>query len=256
MPVVLVIIIAAGWIVILGPSILKRRSHGGTGISSISNFHRQLRVLEHSGQKPIMAPAYRLHAVGGEGPSRSGPPYPEVSAVPVLTVVGAKELPRPALAFLGEPSGDPEDGRRSAGPPSHAAAVGTGGAIDEFDQGEGLWDAAPPARSPDMHARHLARRRRRDTLGVLAAVFLLSFMVGFIPGAAVIWSVTALSGVALVAYVALLVQMRRLAEERERKLHYLRPPSGERVDPRRAPGAPAYSSGRYAHPSNGAVAAR
>ena len=256
MPVVLVVIIAAGWIIMLGPSLLKRRAHSGGGINSISHFHRQLRVLENSGPKPIVAPAYRLHTVPGERAASSAPRYPEVSAVPVLTVVGAKELPRPALAFLGEPVEDPEDGRRSAVTPPRTGSVGTQGAIDDLVREAGRSGVELPGRSPDIHARHLARRRRRDTLGVLAMVFLLSFMVGFVPGATVVWAVTALSGVALVSYVALLVHMRRLAEERERKLHYLRPPAGDGTDPRRSPGMPVYSSGRYAHPSNGAAAVR
>ena len=256
MPVVLVVIIAVGWIVILGPSMLKRRAHSGAGINSISHFHRQLRVLENSGPKPIVAPAYRLHTVPGERAASSGTRFPEGSAVPVLTVVGAKEMPRPALAFLGEPPEDPPDGRRSAVTPPHAGTVGTQSAIDDLDRGAGRLGAELPARSPDIQARHLARRRRRDTLGVLAMVFLLTFMVGFVPGATVVWAVTALSGVALVSYVALLVHMRRLAEERERKLHYLRPPAGDGTDPRRSPGMPVYSSGRYAHPSNGAAAVR
>src|SRR5665811_1335813 len=102
MPVILVIIIVTAWIVILGPNLMKRRSRAAGGINSISHFHRALRILEHSAPEPIVPPAYRLGSVGGTG----GPPrtagYPEVSAVPVLSVVGADKLRRPALAFLGE----------------------------------------------------------------------------------------------------------------------------------------------------------
>ena len=90
--------------------------------------------------------------------------------------------------------------------------------------GSGSAVLARPRPAPaDPVARHLVRRRRRDTLGVLVAVFVVTMMIGFVPGAAAAWVVTALSGVALVAYVALLVRLRRMAEEREQKLHYLRP---------------------------------
>ena len=74
------------------------------GDQSITHFHHQLRILEHSAPEPIVAPAYRLRAVDGGG-TPTGITYPGPPP-PKLTVVGAKELPRPALAFLGEP-GDP-----------------------------------------------------------------------------------------------------------------------------------------------------
>src|SRR5450631_1784659 len=115
MPVVVVIIIVAAWAVILGPSLFKRRARTG-GDQSISHFHYQLRVLEQRAPEPIVAPAYRLRAVDGSGTPTSIH-YPETGRPPVLTVVGAKELPRPALAFLGEPEvSEPvaDDGRTAS----------------------------------------------------------------------------------------------------------------------------------------------
>ena len=52
MPVILVIIIVAAWIVILGPNLIRRRSNSGNGTTSISHFHRQLQILEHSRPRP------------------------------------------------------------------------------------------------------------------------------------------------------------------------------------------------------------
>ncbi len=101
---ILVIIIVAAWIVILAPSLMKRRSQGVGEIGSISHFHRQLRVLEHSGPQPIVTPAYRLRSVDGGGVTTQVPGGPEAPA-PVLSVVGASQLPRPALAFLGDDPG-------------------------------------------------------------------------------------------------------------------------------------------------------
>ena len=98
---ILVVVIVVAWLAILGPQLMKRRSRAA-GVTSVSHFRRSLRVLEHSAPDPIVKPAFRLRAVGGPGQSQPGSPYPEVSAMPVLTVVGADQLPRPALAFLGE----------------------------------------------------------------------------------------------------------------------------------------------------------
>jgi hypothetical protein len=230
MPVILVIIIAIAWIAILAPNMMRRRTRPGNGISSISHFHRQLAVLEHSAPDPIVAPAYRLRAVEGSGSS-----YPDGSdpaAAPVLTVVGADRLPRPALAFLGR------DGRDGCEPP--AAPVAT--------------PVVPPWRTSSP-ARHLARRRRRDTLGVLTVLFVSTLLLGSLLGADAVWVVSATSGVALAAYVALLVRLRRVADERSRKLHYLQA-QGVGPSAGRSVAAPPAWTGRFAHPSNQAFAAR
>jgi hypothetical protein len=254
MPVMLVVVIVVAWIVILGPNLLKRRSQGGS-TNSISHFHRQLRVLEHSGPTPIVAPAYRLHAIGGNGDTRGGPGFPELGAAPVLTVVGANELPRPALAFLG--ADPPEALPRQDPREDHMSAAGFEPALSDEE-----WAPGTPARAHDAHSRahdsssrQLARRRRRDTLGVLAVAFVGSLLIGSITGTSMMWALCALSGAALVAYVALLVHLRRMAEEREHKLHFLRPDVQGGTGTGRVTGSP-YMSGRYAHPSNQAFVAR
>ena len=247
MPVVLVIIIVAAWAVILGPNLLKRRAHSG-GDQSITHFHHQLRVLEQRAPEPIVAPAYRLRAVDGTG-SPTGIHYPDDGRPPVLTVVGAKELPRPALAFLGEPEvhdpspttrydADPyADRADDAYAPPHVAPEGA--------------LAAP--RGAEVVTRAQARRRRRDTLTVLFGVFTVMLLVGLLTGATAAWAVAGLDGVALAAYVVLLVHLRRMAQERELKLHYLDPAA---VRPARLGGPPSYVGGRYAHPSSQQAVAR
>jgi hypothetical protein len=89
----------------------------------------------------------------------------------------------------------------------------------------------------------------------MAAFVVGTLAIGFVPGASVAWIFTALSGVALAAYVALLVHLRRMAEERERKLRYLRPERSVRPEPSTGLGDPISISGRYAHPSYQAYAA-
>jgi hypothetical protein len=96
----------------------------------------------------------------------------------------------------------------------------------------------------------------------MAIVFVGTLLIGCIPGASGAWVVTVIAGVALASYVGLLVRMRRLAEERGRKLHYLHTGVGGVTDPS-DPGhssalgsRPVRVSGRYAHPSSQAAAAR
>jgi hypothetical protein len=264
--VALVIIIVMAWLVILGPSLVKRRSRTAGGVNSISHFHRQLRILESSAPEPIVTPAFRLRSVNGSpagpGPDRSTGAA-AVTVTPKLCAVGADLLPRPALAFLGQDA---------AGTTAGAIATGDG----SIDAWNGVASGRPPVPSrsasrPPQDVRAAVRRRRRDTLTVLAGLVATTFLVGFIPGARPAWIVTLLSALALAAYVAMLVQMRKLAEEREQKLHRLLPRYGhvddegftydgsftddegfdaEPVLPVGVTGLPVRVSGRYAHPSN------
>jgi hypothetical protein len=265
MPMIIVVIVVVLWLVILVPSFMRRRSNSGGGIGSISHFHQQLRVLEQSAPQPIVAPAYRLRGVGGTGETKVITPGSD--APPVLTVVGADQLPRPALAFLGDGpaegqpvSRDRTSEERSPGDPGpycpmaevtevaeHRAAGGGHPWSDDVPR-RGSWPPVPPVSVADPVVRQQVRRRRRDILAVLVGAVLVTAIIGFIPGASLAFVATAVLGTILVAYVALLVQLRRRAEEREAKLHYLTP----------AQARPAVTrvSGRYAHPSNQAVAAR
>ncbi|HEX7459167.1 MAG TPA: hypothetical protein VF279_00975 [Acidimicrobiales bacterium] len=257
MPVVVVIIIVAAWAVILGPSLFKRRARTG-GDQSISHFHYQLRVLEHRAPEPIVAPAYRLRAVDGSGTPTSIH-YPDTGRPPVLTVVGAKELPRPALAFLGEPEvSEPV----AADQPTSSPGRGVGLDADPYREPTATDPAlvvasgsamAPTPRGPDARTRAQARRRRQDTLTILGAVFIVTLMAAVLTGSAFVWAVVALDGVALGAYVGVLVHLRRMAAERDMKLHYLDPRTAR---PDRTEVQRTYMSGRYAHPSNQQAIAR
>ena len=170
MPVVVVIIIVAAWAVLLGPSLVKRRARGG-GNQSITHFHYQLRVLEQQAPEPIVSPAYRLRSVDDSG-APTTIHYPDTGRPPVLTVVGAKELPRPALAFLGEPEAE------AAGPDTVRRRTDRPGAGCDDGYDEYGYDPAPAdhrhvpvatmaPRAPEAYTRAQARRRRRDTLAVL-----------------------------------------------------------------------------------------
>jgi hypothetical protein len=264
MPVILVIIVVAAWIVILGPSLMRRRSQAGGGITSMSHFHRTLRTLEHAGPEPIVTPAYRLRAAGDAGAARAGGGFSEIQAVPVLTVVGADRLPRPALAFLGEPPAGqdvsqirPAPSRRSSTERARTDDFGPDDFDDDdFQRGDSAMERLNRLGRPsEAYARSQVRRRRRDTLGVLAIAFVGTLLIGFVPGASAAWIVSMIAGAALAGYVALLVHLRRNAEDTVEKLRYLQPGSVTAGYPAGAARVPMYMSGRYAHPSNQAAAA-
>lgn len=283
---ILVVIIVVAWMIILGPNLLKRRAAGVGGINSISHFRRQLRVLEQSAPQPLVPPAFRLRSVDGSALPPGGDGGSSDPVTPKLSVVGADQLPRPALAFLGrDPSGsggDPDDGIGAVtmvGPPPGARVMELDGlqpggleSVPSRPTIPASW-SGPSSRAPDNRARYQARRRRRDTLGVLTLIFVTTVLIGFIPGATVAWALSLVSGLALVAYVALLVRMRQMAEEREHKLRYLRPGVSSAALPDFGGAAghqlgrggdaafgvadlPVRISGRYAHPSNQAALAR
>jgi hypothetical protein len=249
-PVILVIIMVVAWMVILGPSILKRRSRAG-GVNSISHFHRQLRVLEHSAPQPLVAPAHRLRALDGSGPLGVSSNPAGGGPAPVLTVVGATELPRPALAFLGDDrtGATAPDGPDGPGPypPPRRELGGTGDPRPDI--------LGAPGWSGESAARQLTRRRRRDTLAVLSLVLVSTALIGFIPGASAARIATAVSAVALAAYVCLLVHLRKRADEREQKLRYLSPAPARAERSREVARTPMDRGGRYAHPSYQAAAA-
>jgi len=258
--VVVVIIIVAAWAVILGPSLVKRRARSG-GDQSITHFHYQLRVLEQRAPEAIVAPAYRLRAVDGSG-APTTIHFPDSGRPPVLTVVGAKELPRPALAFLGEPEVVDQPDAYSNSLSSDNAFPTVSHASSEVFPAIGYdapaCGAAPlsvvaASRVPDALSRAQARRRRQDTLTILGAVFIVSVMAALLTGSSFVWAVVAIDGVALAVYVGILVRLRRMASEREMKLHYL-DPLVER--PTRSGEQRTYIGGRYAHPSNQQAIAR
>src|ERR1700722_12222708 len=88
------------WAVVLVPMLLRRRRTG----DSISHFHHQLGILR-GGDVPAEPPSYRLQSVPStRSVTVNGAP---LSTPPVLTVVGCDQLPKPALAYLGEPGPAP-----------------------------------------------------------------------------------------------------------------------------------------------------
>jgi hypothetical protein len=228
--VVIGIIVVMAWIAILAPNVVRRRAAGGDGIHSISHFHHHLSILEHSSPTPVVTPAFRLRAVDGTGVSAGD----GSSEAPKLTVVRLDPLPRPALAFLGE------DPVATSGQPAIPAA-----------DARATTQPVSGLAASRVSARQLTLRRRRDTLGVLVLLVTTTAAAGLVPGARVAWSLTIVAGLVLTGYIALLVHLRRTAEERGRKLHYLAPRQAQRHTGMASSAAMA----RFAHPSNQSAAA-
>jgi hypothetical protein len=193
---VLVLIVAL-WGIFLGPSIIRRVVDRRSG-DSIGSFHRQLGVLRRTG--PTLVPAaHRLATPEPRKPvavSSSG--LPVVSSRPSLVVVRSEPA---ATALAGEATRSSED----AGDDPR-----TGG--------------RERTRRSDAYFRPEACKRRRDVLSVLAGLVVVTAFIGVIPGARPALMVTVLALVVLGAYVALLVRMRNVAEERQTKLRYLPTP--------------------------------
>jgi small-conductance mechanosensitive channel len=66
------------------------------------------------------------------------------------------------------------------------------------------------------------RRRRRDILFTLAGAALITLVLAVLLGGIAIWC-NLLADVLLATYVVLLVQVRRMAVERQTKVRYLAP---------------------------------
>lgn len=77
------------------------------------------------------------------------------------------------------------------------------------------------ALAPSSSAKVMARKRRKDILCGLLAAMAGSLALGFLPGFGVMLSLHLVLDVLFVAYVAMLVRLRNLAEEREVKVRYL-----------------------------------
>ena len=220
---ILVIIIAVAWIVILTPSLMKRRSQAVGEIGSISHFHQQLRVLEHSGPQPIVTPAYRLRSVDGSGVSQAQRLRISRGGGTSRPVGGGRTPAAPARARLPGRGARRRPGRRGDPRPVRTFDdVGQPGRWPSPVLSTAAMSMPSPSRRPPTPGSSSASAAVTPS-AVMAAVFSGTLLIGFVPGASAAWILTALSGVALAAYVTVLVQLRRTAEERERKLHYLRP---------------------------------
>ena len=71
--------------------------------------------------------------------------------------------------------------------------------------------------------RRASQRRRRDVLLTLVAGAIGSLLIALVPGMSTVWIVQIAFDLLVGGYVALLVQIRNLTGERERKVSYMPP---------------------------------
>jgi hypothetical protein len=137
----------------------------------------------------------QLHVLGRTGPSLVAPAHRLDTTLPVVRGEGV------GTGWLGSVSSRP-----SAPLIRHDEPV------------VGLQTAL---RRPDPYFRPGACKRRRDVLMVLLCSLTVSGLIGIIPAMRVMLALTAVIGVALAAYLGLLIRLRNRALEREVKLRYL-----------------------------------
>lgn len=91
---------------------------------------------------------------------------------------------------------------------------------------------APPAafgaaagKAEGLPMSPMAQRRRRDALVLLGGAVIATLLLAVVSGSMVAWAVQLLATAAFVAYVVALVHIRRRAEERRAKVHFLPQPT-------------------------------
>lgn len=195
----LLILIAAMWIVVLAPGLLRRRSERKS-VGSIDHFHHQLHLLERSGPK-LVAPAYRLQSVeSATGMAVGSSGFPAVTSMPG----------RPNLVLLKPVDHDDVD-------PAEVVDDGAGGHYQRIGPPEMPSTPAPSVirlADPDRYRRQQQAKRRRDVLGLTLGTTVVTGLLGIVPSLHILWVATVLGGMALATYVGLMVYAQRLLGSR------------------------------------------
>lgn len=183
---VLGVVLVVLWIAVLGAALARWRSERRSG-DSVSDFHRQLRILRRNAAlrgSALHIPGHALSDLHGRVP---------VPAERPLVPVGRSTAPDADLIEELDEPGTPEAGAGSQ--PVRAAAI----------------DPAVRAARARAAARR-TRERRRNALRVLAASTLGLALVGAVPGLHLVLILATLSAALLAAYVTVLVRLRQMAE--------------------------------------------
>jgi hypothetical protein len=216
------LIILALWVVLLAPGVVRWfREHQPT--TSIASFHRQLRLLEHSGPK-LVEPAYRLGGAENWAADKWRAPTP--AKVPRLVLLTSGPTQKESTMRYGDRYEAEPDDRYDANqawddpwgagdpapsaydPPTRAhrtvraprardydQVVDDGYDYDDFDDVDDVV-GLPPER---------AAARRRRVLVALSATIGVTFVLGLLPGLGILWAVTFLSILAMVGYLGLML---------------------------------------------------
>jgi len=206
------LIILALWVALLAPGVVRWVRHHQRA-TSIASFHRQLRLLEHSGPK-IIEPAYRLGGQDELVTERDAPRVPAAAPQLVLLHSSHKES---TMRY-----DDQYDGRFEE---PYAEPLETTAQWDDPWERD-VERPQPVARSrrtvrvpyeyeddePEVFtvlSADRARVRRTRIIAGLTLTLAGSFFVGLVPGMSVLWAVTVLALVALGGFLALMYYASR-----------------------------------------------
>lgn len=211
------LIILALWVALLTPGVVKwLRNHKPS--TSIASFHRQLRLLEHTGPK-FVEPAYRLEGED-ERLTEWEEPHPP-ARVPRLTLLPTGETPKESTTMRHHRQDRYEDGYADdvgEHEPAWDDPWAPGEAAYEpvtrsyrtvrtprFDE-YGYDDEVYEDEDEPVHVLTPARARSRRTkiLWGLGGAVAASFVLGLLPGLGILWAVSLIGIVALVGYLALM----------------------------------------------------
>ncbi len=196
----LLILVAALWIIVLAPGLLRRRSERHS-VGSIDHFHHQLHLLERTGPK-LVSPAYRLQSVApatGVPVGSSG--LPAVSSMPGRpNLVLLKPVGDQAAADPDEVVDDAEGGHYLRVGPPEAPPVSQPSTINLAD--------------PERYRRQQQAKRRRDILLLTLGTTVVTGLLGLVPSLHQLWIATIIAATGLLAYVGLLVYAANVAPPR------------------------------------------
>jgi hypothetical protein len=181
-----VVILAAMWVLVLVPPLLRSRSEGRPS-TSVGSFRQQLATLSRTGHDPRAAMrSLQRSVVPMHGPGRR-PPAADLRA-----------LRAPASPYYADDEYDdpPARGYAPAGPVRARAG-------------------RPAAMGYSVRSgRAEVRRRRQNVLFALLATAVVTAIAGFGLGISALIAIHLLVDALLVFYVYLLVQLRRAEEQR------------------------------------------
>jgi hypothetical protein len=211
------LIILALWVALLAPGVVKwLRNHKPS--TSIASFHRQLRLLEHTGPK-LVEPAYRLEGEDERLTEWEEPPPPE--RVPRLILLPTGETPKESTTMrhhrqdryedvyvdddeqLEQAWDDPwASGEAAYEPSTRSQRTVRAPRYDDYGYDDERYEVEDEPLHVLTPAR--ARARRARILWGLGAVIVASFVFGLLPGFGILWAVALLSVVALIGYLGLM----------------------------------------------------
>ncbi len=219
MTIVVLVLLAALWVVVLAPSVLRERARRRS-TNSVIKFRRQLRVIQRAAPPAIPAANRRVPAAT----------FPLPSSTSALVSEAAEEgviLPLVQAAELGKGRPGHGEERPDGDEPAPGPAVGQRRRPASGSRREA------PVRLFGAAARPITQRRRQVALGLVMSVA-VTLLLGLVPGLRPLWWASLVCLVGLGAYLFALARLRALALERRLKLAYL-PPHEPKQSPGRRP---------------------